>query len=184
MIANWIPDINRWNLPEPPAWFLRAMWDQDSALVLIPSRTQRKYLIARRRAQSSTILKVFRNLSRENEARRVNFSDGDMLDHLNLVPVDAITGNVYGGTWSTVMLAQLKARDTWTHGGGDKYTDQLEANEQKIVDDKRAVLLDNLDHRARDSWRSYQARTGQRTRIDDTGISRTSRAKIIQVGSL
>lgn len=166
--ANWIADVNRFNLPKPPAWFLKILWDQDAALVVLPSRQGRKYLIGRRRERSRVVAGIVQHQVNENVHARVGHSDSALLEDHKLVKVDAITsltGNMHNASWMTSspeILKDLRDRDMWAAGGADAYIAKLEAGEQARADQKRAALLDDIDHRAGDAWRSYQARTGQR----------------------
>lgn len=172
--GNWIPDQNRFNLPKPPAWFLKVLWDQDAGLVIVPSRQARKYLLTRRRELSRRVFDLSRAAAQLPLARG---GDAAMLEQYGLLKVDAIGGNVYHGSWMRscpAICAELRSRDLWARGGADKFANDLDTQEQEARDRQRAGLLDDIDHRARDAWRSYQARTGQRTRVAPT--SRTARA--------
>lgn len=162
--SNWIPDLNRYGLPKPPAWFLQAMWDQDAALVIIPSRQARKYILARRRERSLTIVKINDSLTLSDKTHaRAKYLDGDMLEGLKLVGVDSLIGQNMHGTWDPGILARLKSRDMWAaEGGVDGYIRKIETEEFDRATKKRAALLDTIEQQAKDSWRSYQARTGQR----------------------
>lgn len=176
---NWIPDSNRFGLPKPPGWFLQQMWDMDSALVILPSRIGQRYVLARRRELSLRVPLLVKTSAKLLDDTRG--SDGDMLAANNLVHVDTIGGYVRG-TWSSHLLQALKERDMWDAGGADAYVDRLEAQEAAVAAQNDKTVLDNIDHRARDAWKSYQARTGARTRV--AGQSRPPRAKIVQVGTL
>lgn len=183
--ANWIPDINRYGLPKPPAWFLKILWDQDPGLVVIPSRQGQKYILARRRDRSKLIANIARTQINERVHKRVNYSDSDMLEGRSFVKVDSIrsiTGNVFNASWMTscpAMIKELRDRDMWAAGGAEKYIEKIEAEEKAKADRQRKTLLDDLDHRAGDAWRSYQARTGQRNQRATSG-----RVKFVPAGQL
>lgn len=175
--SNWIPDTNPFRLPQPPSWFLKLLWDQDAGLVMLPSRQGRKYLLARRRERSQTMHRIAIN---EKVHRRVPQSDGDMLESRHCVLVDtitSITGNAGTGSWMASapgILQSLRNRDMWAAGGADKYNDKLLADEALVADRERQRLLDDIDHRARDAWRSYQARTGRRNQhANNQAVTRT-----------
>lgn len=182
MANNWIADRNRYGLPEPPADVMQAFHDQDAALVLVPSNQGRKYLLARRRAASRDMSAVIRKTrdgarARLNQMPRFAESDSAMLERLDLVLVDSIThvqGNVANGSWTRSLagiLADLRARDTWAAQGADKLADRLDAAERADADQVRATLHDHIEHRARDAYRSYQARTGQRNQRATSGAA-------------
>lgn len=154
---NWIPDNTRF--PKPPAWFLKQLWDFDDALVVLPSRSRRAYILARRRnltLRSPYFIKVDREMLR---ATRGN--DTDMLADNSLVFVDLISGVNMHGAWSPLIFDELRKRDIWKDGA-DKYNDKLLAEEKSDAEKKRAKWLGDIDHRSRDAYRSYKARTGQR----------------------
>lgn len=174
-MTNWLPDTNPYLLPAPPTWWLQLLHDQDAALVVFPSRLGPRYILARRRSASLTmpeLVKVDADL-----LRITAHGDGDVLAVNSLVAVDAIINT--SGNWTTAIFSQLRARDIWAAGGGDAYVDHIEAGETAVAAGKRARMLDDIDQRARDSYRSLQARTGQRNQRAGSGA-----AKIVHVGRL
>lgn len=178
---NWQPDVNRFNQPKPPSWFLKLMWDQDAALVILPSRTrQNVYIIARRRELSLRV--PYLVTPPADMMKRTRYTDSDMLAERKLVLVDVIKGNTHTGSWNPLMLRQLKERDMWDAGGADAYIEKLEAKEKADAAAKRKTLIDNIDHRARDGWRSLQARTGQRNQHANGG--HTPKAKLVKSSSM
>jgi hypothetical protein len=180
---NWIPDTNRYNLPKPPSWFLKALWDMDAALVLLPSRKrQNVYIIARRRELSLRV--PFLAKPTKDQLEKSRGSDSDMLAARQLVFVDVIRGNPHSGVWNPAMLHELKQRDMWGDGGVESFIAKIEEKEAAEQAAQRKTLLDNIDHRARDAWRSLQARTGQRNQHANSRHGQSPRAKIVSVGTL
>lgn len=174
---NWIPDVNKYRLAKPPDWFLKQMWDLDAALVILPSRNRQVYLLGRRRELSQRVPMLVEQFKKDTAADpRSKGLDADLIASSNLVMVDTIGGNVRG-SWSPLLLQALKERDMWGTGGVDAYIAQMEAREQKAADLKRTQLLDDIDHRARDAWRSYQARTGER---NQRGTGRKPGARVVK----
>ena len=174
-MLNWIADVNRFHAPKPPQWFLQALWDQDAALVILPSRVRRAYMLARRRQSSLPAAEILR---RHAELyRRTAGRDHDLLSGHGLVLVDYIAGYLHGN-WTAAMLADLRRRDTWAVGA-ERYTDRIEASEQLVADRKRAALISDIEHRAGDAWRSLQARTGARNQRSGSGS-----AHIVKTGTL
>lgn len=152
---NWIADINPFNLSEPPAWWLAKLYDFDHMLVLIPSRKQSKYMLARRRQLTAGIGDVAM-LDNKNP-------DTLMLYSHQAVPVGYLN---FSGNWTIdSLLADLKARDVWAHGGADKVIAIVEDAEADAEIKRHRELRDNMDHRARDAYRSLKARTGQRVTV-------------------
>jgi hypothetical protein len=151
------------------------MWDQDAALVLLPSRTRRAYLLARRRQRSLPATQILKR--HDDLLHRTRGGDNDLLAGHDLVLVDYIVGKLHGH-WSMAILEHLRRRDTWTLGA-DRYTDMLEAREQSATAQRRASMIDDFDHRAGDAWRSYQARTGQRNQRASRGSAHIVHAGVL-----
>lgn len=186
MTSNWIPDLNPHHLPKPPAWFLKILWDHDAGLVVLPSRQVRRYVLARRRERSKLVANVLERVEQQSGPSLCSGSDAEMLKRYKLVKVDGINcvhGNYHAASWMTStpgLLSDLRSRDMWAAGGFEKYHAQLLADEKQAEDTKRAEMLDSIDHRARDAYRSYQARTGQRNQRATSG----TQAKFVSVGTL
>lgn len=154
--ANWIADTNPYNLGEPPAWWLAKLYDFDHMLVLMPSRKQPKYMLARRRQLTAGIGDVAM-LDNKNE-------DTLMLYAHQAVPVGYLN---FSGNWTIdSLLADLKARDIWAMGGADKTIRIVEDAEATAEIKRRRELRDNMNHRAGDAYRSLKARTGQRVTVN------------------
>lgn len=163
--TNWIADKNRYGLETPPTWWLQRLSDFDDQLVVIPSRQQAVYRIARRRQFSPGLGPM---------AVIDNSMDTGMLALHGLVPVTTMIR--YSGAWDIdTVLVKLRDRDTWRISGGPQsgrtsqeranlVADAIEADEDRQVSNERERSRADLDYRSRDAWRSYQARTGQRTR--------------------
>ncbi len=152
------------------------MYDMDAGLVIFPSVLRRCYIIARRRAASlkwATLVKLNDDLVKMSA-----HGDGDVLAANSIVFVETLIG---WDIWTDQPLRELRQRDMWRAGGADAYNAKLLATEQAAKDAERKTLDDNLDHRARDGWRSYQARTGQR---NQRGLGSFKPATIVPVGTL
>lgn len=169
-MVNYIEDSNRWNLPTPPDWFLKRLFDFDAQLVLIPSRKKVKkerpaYLLCRRRLHSAGLGDV---AMLDNK-----HPDTNMCYAHNVVPIAPMrfTSNQVGFTEEgcASLLAELKSRDTWAITGGpegnaDKAWQAVEEAEAAQKRRERRSLRDMFYHRARDAYRSLKARTGQRNK--------------------
>ncbi len=140
----------------PPAWFLARLHDYDSELVMLPSRARPfAYVLARR----SRV-----RLGEKAIERSITQPDTKMCFHYGLVPVCLIFK--HGPQWNVESVLQsLKARDTWTQGGGDALADTLEAEEAKVIADRKSALTDRFRHLSKEAWHSLQYRTGQRTTV-------------------
>ena len=155
-LPSWIADTNRFNLPEPPEWVQRAIYDFDAQLVIIPSRTARQYILARRRLYSANYGQMVMTSPAPNTQM---FYDHGLID---VAPLK------WPGYWSQAwvgrLLSELRARDTWAAGGPENFVKIVEDHEASAEIRKRRTMRDDFEHRARDAWRSLQARTGQRNR--------------------
>ena len=150
----YIADNTR--METPPGWFLQALHDYDADLVVLPSRMRPfAYVIARRLRNKRWDMAAVDSTTQP---------DTKMCMLHGLIPVCLMFK--HGPTWSAeIILAKLRARDLWAHGGPDKVANLLEeqeaAEKAKIQADIRADMWD----RSGDAWRSYQARTGQRVSV-------------------
>jgi hypothetical protein len=159
---TYLPDNTRMEVP--PAWFLQAIYDYDSELVLFPSRNKPfAYVIARRLRHTRWTLK---------EIDVMTQPDTKLCMEHNLTPVCLMFK--HGPVWDvTIVLAKLRARDLWAHGGAEKVADLLEQQEADEKAKVRADIRDDMWNRSGDGWRSYQARTGQR--VSNPGLPGPSR---------
>lgn len=171
--GNWLGAANKFSLSEPPEWWLKRLYDQDSALVVFPSQTRpNTYVLARRRSASKELHRMFKG-----HVQRPRISpDSDILAANNLIYV----AHLLGTQFSETVFAQLKESDMWARGGADKVIEEVESKEAAAADRSFRSWLDDIDHRARDAWRSYKARTGQRNQRSTSA----TKVKIVQAGSL
>ncbi len=162
---TFIPDNPRMEVP--PSWFLQRLHDYDADLVMLPSRMKPfAYVLARRS-------RVTGRLTPKAIDQTITQPDTKMCFKYGLVPVCVLFK--HGSVWNAdTVLQTLKARDTWTQGGGDALATKLEAEEAQTVIDRRETLKDRLRSQSREAWKSYQYRTGQRTTVP--GPSRSGAA--------
>jgi hypothetical protein len=184
VLANWIPDRNKFKLPEPPAWALKRLYDFDHQLVVIPSRKDRNYLLCRRRHLSAGIGDVAMVDNKH--------PDTNMMISLGVLPVSEIVSKSGAFQWSdesvTAIILNLKARDTWALTGGPdgdpnkawKAVEEAEAAERRK---RKAALKDKFYHMGRDAWRSLTARVGSRNKraSDYHGHARPSKGGTLQI---
>lgn len=179
-MTNWIADTNRFQLPEPPEWFLKRLFDFDAQLVLIPSRRKAldatpAYLLCRRRLYSVGDGEALL-LDNKNPDTNMCFIHG-------VIPIAPLRFNNGATTFTEAgcdsLLNELRARDTWALtkvGGGneDAAWQAVEAAEDAQKQKARANLREDFYHKARDAYRSLKARTGQRNkRANDTRVTPT-----------
>lgn len=168
---NYLPDNPR--MAAPPEFWLQQLYDFDSELVLMPSRmVPFAYVLGRRRRFSA-------GLSDAAIADVSKQQDTVMCLHYGLVPVTMIYQ--IGTVWNIdPILRSLKARDIWAHGGADKAADLLDAADARKEKGIKNDIRDDMWNRSGDAWRSYQARTGQRSR-PTVGLQPTSQSGTAKV---
>ena len=153
-MTNYIPD-SPW--AEPPAeYFLQAIYDYDAMLVVLPSRLfPKSYVLARRKQWGP-------GLTDHALLDTVVQPDTRMCILNNVTPVCMLKKQ--GLTWDVDgVISTLRRRDIWAAGGGDAAADLLDAADEREREAQRAATRDDLYNRSGDAWRSYQARTGQRS---------------------
>lgn len=153
--------VNYWdtnaNMAVPPKYWLQRLYDFDNMLVVFPSvKVPHAYVLARRRQRTAGMTDKALIDTVDQPETKFCLLNG-------LVPVSLIFRT--GVTWSIDnVIADLKSRDIWAHGGGEKVADTLDAADAAQEKKVKAENRDRAWHEAGDMWRSYQARTGQRTR--------------------
>lgn len=167
---NYIPDNE--NVATPPPYVLRQLWDFDSMLVMMPSRyVPFAYVLARRKQFS-------KGLTDKALEETITQPDTRLCLQHGLVPVTLIYK--IGQNWNfDKVIADLRARDTWSFKADlqkslDAAADQLDANDAENEARIKKQIRDDMWNRSGDAWRSYQARTGQRTAYRQGG-ARTER---------
>jgi hypothetical protein len=178
--ATYIADQNRFGLPEPPEWWQVQLRNFDHMLVVIPSRKDPRYLLARRRQFSVGLGDV---AMMDNKHPDTNMCYG-----YGVVPVATLNWkpgkSVFQQQDLTEILNELRRRDTWQLSGGpthetgekglDKLVDAIEANEKAAEQKAQASLKEKFYHLGREAYRAIKARTGQRNKraSDYHGVAR------------
>lgn len=157
-LNNYIVTDNPYSLAVPPAWWLKKLWDTDSALVVFPSRVRAAYILARRRSKSNAMAEMVK--LEGNLLRKSAGMDGDVLATHNLVYVRHLLGN---SVRRNNIFQWLKDADTWDKSSGLDFATRVERQDEAHAAHLRNQMLDDIDARSRDAWRSYQARTGRRS---------------------
>lgn len=154
--VNYLP-LNP-KMSEPPAYWLQRLFDYDNMLVVFPSFNRPyAYVLARRRQLTAGLSDKALDSVLTNPDTKAALQHG-------LVPVSLIFRT--GVTWSIDnIIESLKARDIWAAGGGDKFADKMDAVDAAETKRKQAAVRDDMWMRSGDAWRSYQARTGQRSKL-------------------
>jgi hypothetical protein len=158
-VRNYIPDQNRFHLATPPTWWLKQLNEFDSSLYVVPSRQGHYYRLAQKRPLDYRA-KIVNDLL-------VKQGDTAMLASYSLIPVTTIIANP---SWSQAMFQELTERAPWRQGGAAKVIKRLEEAEAQRDAKKEAVIDDNLTERAKDGYKLYKAKTGQRTFVSHSRI--------------
>lgn len=154
-LPNYYPDVNRFNLAGPPAFFLRQLWEYDPSLVIIPSRMGFYYRLAQRR-KLQLPENVINDVMREQ-------ADTQMLARYGLVPVTTILATI---RWdSPLFFADLNMKAPWRMGGADKYEKLLLEQEKKERLEQLGQRSEHLDYLAKDAWKFYNKKIGTRTHL-------------------
>lgn len=157
-LRNFLRTENPFKLADPPAWWLQRLFDYDAELVVFPSKHRMAYILARRRHFSNAMAEM--DQLDKNLLRQSAGLDGDVLADHNLIYVRHLIGDT---ARRHHIFQWLKDNDTKAQGGAEKVAGRLEAADADILAQKRTTMISNFEHRARDAWRSYQARTGRRS---------------------
>lgn len=151
-MINYLPDLNRFKLAGPPAWWLRGLWEFDSSLVVVPSRQDCVYRLAQRRTLNLPAHIV-------NDALFAS-SDTRMLASYSLIPVTTILSTAQ---WSPFMFSELAARAPWRQGGQEKVIKEIEEREAQEARQKDLQTDLFLTDVSKAGWKSYQFKTGAKT---------------------
>ena len=174
MHANFLQSENPYHLAAPPAWWLQMLHDQDALLVVFPSRMRMAYILARRRVHSNAMAEM--DTLDKNLVKQSAGMDGDVMATNNLIYVRHLIGNTVR---RPEIFQWLKDHDITANGGAEKVDNRIVSIEEDIVLRKRKQMEDDIDTRAKDAYRSYQARTGQR--VGATGSGAKFRPSAVQM---
>lgn len=163
-LKNYLWSENPFKLADPPDWWLQQLFDYDAQLVVFPSRHRMAYILARRRHFSNAMAEL--NELDKATVRQTAGLDGDILANNNLIYVRHLIGETVR---RPALFQWLRDNDITAQGGGEKVATRLEDTEADIAAQKRVNLISDIEHRAKDAWRSYQARTGRRSGMTKIG---------------
>lgn len=144
----------------PPAFWLQRLHDFDKDLVVFPSaQTPFAYVLARKARRTG-------GMSQSGPMFDNALPDTKFCLARRMLPVSMIFRH-NAVSWSIDnILRDLKARDIWAAGGGEKMADQIDAVDDAARQKTAKGIRDDFYNRSGDAWRSYQARTGQRTKLN------------------
>ena len=153
--VNFIPNFR---MATPPAYWLQRLYDFDADLVVFPSKNQPfAYVLARR-------ARLTGGMTDQAILDTVTQPDTLFCFKNRLVPVSMIYR--HGTGWSIDnIIRSLKARDIWAQGGAEKVAEKMDEQDEAGRTAIKKDIRDDMWNRSGDAWRSYQARTGQRSKL-------------------
>jgi hypothetical protein len=166
-MANYLADLNKFNLSGPPRWWLHKLYDFDNSLVVVPSRQGFYYRLAQRRPLSLA--------EKITQDALFNESDTKMLASYGLIPVTTILATA---NWSNPYLfEELRRRAPWRmFDSTDKAIEAVEAQDYKDELDKKIKEDEHLTSLGKDSWGLYNKKIGLRTHMWSPKTSNKSQA--------
>lgn len=174
MATNYLASApNPFKLAAPPQWWLQRLSDYDAELVVFPSRIRMAFILARRRHFSNAYAELDR--FDKNMIRLSAGMDGDTLANYNLIYVRHLIGDAIRRDH---IFQWLKDHDLKANGGAEAVDNRIVTVEEDAAARKRQRMLDDIDYRAKDAWRSYQARTGRRTGYVSNGSGRAKQMPV------
>lgn len=162
-------------MPIPPEFWLQRLYDFDSELVVFPSQqVPFAYVLARKARRTGGI-----NAKMMEKGAGVfdPTPDTRFCVERKLLPVTLIYRNSTASWSIDNIIADLKARDIWAHGGAKKVADMLDTRDDTHRDTVKANIRKDMWDRSGDAWRSYQARTGARVSHGGTAAQAARRDK-------
>jgi hypothetical protein len=142
---NWIARRNPFNLPAPPVWFLRKLYDRDPLLAIMPGIMHNAYRLVRKSAKAVKAKQLAPNVEVQ-----------EMLLH-SCVPVTTIAPFT---NWGLQIFQWLDDHDTWKHGGADRFADKLESQEAAAQQKQDALIREEAEQRAVSGYHALLNRTG------------------------
>lgn len=149
---NYYADRNRFKLAPPPQWWLRALMEFDTSLVVIPSRLEAVYWVAQVRRPDDLI-----------QAKDIISVDEMMMRQYGLVPVTKLLSLTGQWNWDTHIFQRLKARAGWRNGLTPAETAQaFDAVDAMVKAKRHADRDDRLDSQIRWSEQVAKWHTGRK----------------------
>lgn len=156
-LPNYIVDSNPFNLAGPPDYWLRALWEFDNSLVVMPSKQNFCYRVCQRRPPSHATQVVNEILKEDADAR--------MMAAANVIPVTTLLSTANWAEFPKHMEA-LRQRAPWRLGGAEQVIQKLEQSEWLEEQNRRQQFEENvLNPLAKDAWGLYNKKIGLRTHM-------------------
>jgi hypothetical protein len=151
MFGNYLPTANPYGLAEPPAWFLKDLYEFDPDLVIFPSMEDAAYCLARRVKHGAPLAVSLLKDKHPNATF--------CMTHRLL----SITGILPGAHWGPLLLGDLQRMDMWRSGGADKHCDALERLEEEKRQKQDLLTVDEAEQRSVSAYAALKLREGSTT---------------------
>lgn len=151
-MINFVPTANPFHLSPPPAWFLKDLFAYDPKLVIFASAAEPVYRLCRRISGAFPWAKF-----------PPGHADNQTCCDNSLVPLKAI--QPVGTQWGQVIIANLAACDTQRHGGGTRFAELLEEQEELEARRLDASIASEAEARAGTAYRSIGYVSGSRVSL-------------------
>lgn len=169
MLNNYF-DIDQ-KMAKPPEFWLQRLFDYDADLVVFPSiQVPFAYCLARRARLTGGMNDKILGGGATPDTKFC-------LQH-KLLPVTIIYRHSTASWSIDNIIGDLQSRDIWKHGGAEKVSDMQDANDDAERAKIKQNIRDDMYNRSGDAWRSYQARTGQRSKLEYGHRTRKTEASI------
>lgn len=169
-MRNYLPDRNRFGLAKPPDWWLRALWEFDSSLVIIPSRAEPIFRICQRRPLHDL----------PGAALVFDHPDALMTRAYLLVPVTSLSSATQGWQWNTLVFKELGERCGWRNGLSPEATAALvDRHDAEVVAKRHADRDDRLGAQIRWSETVAKWHTGRKILLPGETVTASSDAIIV-----
>lgn len=154
--GNYIVAENPFSLGGPPAYWLKALHEFDSSLVVMPSRLGFYYRVCQRRKPTFSA-KLVNDIVKDD-------LDARMLAARNLVPVTTLLATANWGNYA-IHFEELRRRNPHMMGGAAKVIQEVEAADRQTELDKAAQTDATLSDLSKDAWGYYLKKIGVRSHM-------------------
>lgn len=154
--GNYLVAENPFSLGGPPAYWLKALYEFDPSLVVMPSRLGFFYRVCQRRRPNFTT-KLVNDIVKDD-------LDARMLAARNLVPVTTLLATANWGNYP-LHFEELRRRSPHMMGGAAKVIQDVEAADRQQELDKALQTDESLTSLSKDAWGLYLKKIGLRSHM-------------------
>lgn len=154
--GNYMVEANPFGLAGPPDYWLKALYEFDCSLVVMPSKMGFWYRLCQRR-RPTLATKIVNEILKED-------LDTRMIAARNLVPVTTLLATTNWGNYPA-HLEELRRRSPHRMGGAAKVIQDVEAAERQVEIDKANQTDVALTDVSKDAWGLYLKKIGLRSHM-------------------